>query len=119
MLIRRAGLATPLPRARAAGCACYHTRLPSAAALARQRQDVARVRSADAVRTESDATRRKALGHSRHLQECLERGPSGVAEAWGRLRLLVETGEVNEYHFSLVLRDGCADAEAVLRLSEM
>ena len=71
------------------------------------------------MRTESDATRRKALGHSRHLQECLERGASGVAEAWGRLRLLVETGEVNEYHFSLVLRDGCADAEAVLRLSEM
>ena len=118
MLIRRAGLATPLPRA-VAGCACYHTRLPSAAALARQRQDVARVRRADAVRAESDATRRKALGHSRHLRECLERGASGVAEAWGRLRLLVETGEVNEYHFSLVLRDGCADAEAVLRLSEM
>lgn len=37
-------------------------------------------------------------------------------EAWGLLRLLVETKEANEYHFSLVLQDGCADVAAVSRL---
>ena len=61
-----------------------------------------------------------ALAHSRDLRACL-RGEDGRSkvEAWGLLRLLVETKEVNEYHFSLVLKDGCGDVAAVSRLNAL
>lgn len=61
-----------------------------------------------------------ALAHSRDLRACL-RGEDGRSkvEAWGLLRLLVETKEANEYHFSLVLQDGCGDVTAVKRLDAL
>lgn len=101
-------------------CSAWHTSLPTAVHVSHQRRQLLRLRQADAVREESDASRRVALGHSRNLRACL-RGQDGrnKVEAWGLLRLLVETEDVNEYHFSLVLQDGCDDTDAVKRLEAL
>ena len=120
VLPRRRPLATGAAAAAPRLCAAWHTALPTASQVYRQRDTLHLRRQADAVRQECDASRRVALAHSRDLQACLrqEDGRS-MAEAWGLLRLLVETDEVNEYHFSLVLQDGCEDAEAVSRLEAL
>lgn len=101
-------------------CGAWHTVLPTAAQVGRQRSQLLRRRRADAVREGCDASRRVALAHSRDLRACLQ-GEDGrnKLEAWGLLRLLVETKQVNEYHFSLVLQDGCDSVEAVRRLDAL
>ena len=98
-------------------CGPWHTALPTTAQVGSQRSQLLRRRRGDAVREGCDASRRVALAHSRDLRACLQ-GEDGrnKLEAWGLLRLLVETEEVNEYHFSLVLQDGCDNVEAVRRL---
>lgn len=111
----------PSPMAAAATltrlCGPWHTALPTTAQVGSQRSQLLRRRRGDAVREGCDASRRVALAHSRDLRACLQ-GEDGrnKLEAWGLLRLLVETEEVNEYHFSLVLQDGCDNVEAVRRL---
>ena len=68
------------------------------------------------LREQADAARDLALRHTRALQRSLK---GGRVHGWGVLERLVNAGEANEYHFSLLLRDGCTTVEDVGRLSAL
>jgi hypothetical protein len=105
-----------VPHGPAASLPLLVPRQPSGALLSQQRCALLRLRRADAAREQADAARDLALRHTRALQRSLK---SGRVRGWGVLERLVNAGEANEYHFSLLLRDGCTTVEDVGRLSAL
>ena len=91
--------------------------LPTSSVVCAQRRHVLRLRRADEARAVADSFLRNAVDNSHKLSQQMQR--RGRAAAWALLERIVEDKEANEYHFSLVLHDGCRgveDLECLTRL---